>query len=76
MYFKFIFYFLETCTSLSKELCLKTADGMIVDYMFRFLLYSNQSQPSVEAREPAIRVLINLLKYHETSWHIWMVNIE
>lgn len=69
-----IFYLLETCTSLSKELCLKTAEGMIVDNIFHFLLYSNQSQPSIEAREPAIRVLTNLLRYHETSWHIWVVS--
>lgn len=43
--------------------------------MLHFLQYSNQSQPSIEAREPAIRVLTNLLKYHETSWNIWMVII-
>lgn len=66
-----VFWNLDTCTSLSKELCMKTADGVIVDYIFRFLQYSNQSQPSIEAREPAIRVLINLLRYHETSWIIW-----
>jgi hypothetical protein len=66
--------FLDTCTTLSKELCLKTSEGTIVDYMFHFLHYSNQSQPSLEAREPAIRVLTNLLKYHETSWHIWVVS--
>lgn len=69
-----ICYVLDTCTSLSKELCMKTADGVIVDYIFRFLQYSNQSQPSIEAREPAIRVLINLLRYHETSWIIWTVS--
>jgi len=45
-----------------------------VDFIFRFLRYSNQSQPSIEARQPAIRVLTNLLKYQETSWLIWMVN--
>ncbi|CAI6348354.1 unnamed protein product [Macrosiphum euphorbiae] len=66
-----VFWNLDTCTSLSKELCMKTADGAIVDYIFHFLQYSNQSQPSIEAREPAIRVLINLLRYHETSWIIW-----
>ncbi|XP_050438518.1 protein abnormal spindle isoform X3 [Adelges cooleyi] len=66
-----VFWTLELCTSLSKELCKKTAEGTIVDYIFHFLQYSNQSQPSVEAREPAIRVLINLLRYHETSWYIW-----
>jgi len=69
-----ICYILDTCTSLSKELCIKTADGAIVDYIFHFLQYSNQSQPSIEAREPAIRVLINLLRYHETSWIIWTVS--
>lgn len=68
-----LFLFLDTCTSLSKELCVKTAEGTIMNYIFHFLEYSNQSQPSIEAREPAIRVLINLLKYHETSWQIWMV---
>ncbi|VVC41764.1 Hypothetical protein CINCED_3A009489 [Cinara cedri] len=66
-----VFWNLDTCTSLSKELCVKTSEGDIVDYMFHFLQSSNQSQPSIEAREPAIRVLINLLRYHETSWHIW-----
>ncbi|XP_060849151.1 abnormal spindle-like microcephaly-associated protein homolog [Rhopalosiphum padi] len=66
-----VFWNLDTCTSLSKELCMKTADGAIVDYIFHFLQYSNQSQPSTEAREPAIRVLINLLRYHETTWIIW-----
>lgn len=68
--------FLDTCTTLSKELCLKTSEGVIVDNMFHFLQYSNQSQPSIEAREPVIRVLTNLLKYHETSWHIWMVSLQ
>lgn len=72
--FNLTFFFLDTCTTLSKELCVKTSEGMIVDYMFHFLQYSNQSQPSIEAREPVIRVLTNLLKYHETSWHIWMVS--
>ncbi|XP_060855887.1 protein abnormal spindle-like [Metopolophium dirhodum] len=71
-----VFWNLDTCTTLSKELCLKTSEGMIVDYMFHFLHYSNQSQPSIEAREPAIRVLTNLLKYHETSWHIWMRTVN
>lgn len=46
-----------------------------MDYIFHFLLYSNQSQPSIEAREPAIRVLTNLLRCHETSWIIWTVDI-
>ncbi|KAF0764759.1 protein abnormal spindle-like isoform X1 [Aphis craccivora] len=66
----------NTCTTLSKELCLKTSEGTIIDYMFHFLHYSNQSQPSLEAREPAIRVLTNLLKYHETSWHIWVRTVN
>lgn len=65
---------LDTCTSLSKELCLKTSEGDIVDYIFHFLQSSNQSQPSIEAREPAIHVLINLLRFHETSWYIWTVS--
>ncbi|XP_050531513.1 protein abnormal spindle isoform X2 [Daktulosphaira vitifoliae] len=71
-----VFWTLELCTSLSKELCIKTAEGTIVDYIFHFLQYSNQSQPSIEAREPAIRVLTNLLRYHETSWHIWRKTIR
>ncbi|XP_026817930.1 protein abnormal spindle-like isoform X2 [Rhopalosiphum maidis] len=71
-----VFWNLDTCTTLSKELCLKTSEGTIVDYMFHFLHYSNQSQPSLEAREPAIRVLTNLLKYHETSWHIWVRTVN
>lgn len=54
---------------------MKTIESTIVDYMLHFLQYSNQSQPSIEAREPAIRVLTNLLKYHETSWNIWMVSV-
>lgn len=65
----------DTCTALSKELCLRTVEGSIINYMLHFLQYSNQSQPSTEAREPAIRVLTNLLKYQETSWRIWMVSI-
>ncbi|XP_022160068.1 protein abnormal spindle-like isoform X2 [Myzus persicae] len=71
-----VFWNLDTCTTLSKELCLKTSEGMIVDSMFHFLHYSNQSQPSIDAREPAIRVLTNLLKYHETSWHIWVRTVN
>ncbi|XP_025421851.1 protein abnormal spindle-like isoform X3 [Sipha flava] len=71
-----VFWNLEICTSLSKELCLKTAEGIIVDIIFHFLQYSNQSQPSIEAREPAIRVLINLLRYKETSWHIWVRTVN
>lgn len=69
----FFFCISDTCTSLSKELCVKTAEGVIIDHIFHFLQYSNQSQPSVAAREPAIRVLNNLLRYHETSWLIWTV---
>ncbi|KAE9525583.1 hypothetical protein AGLY_014110 [Aphis glycines] len=71
-----VFWNLDTCTTLSKELCLKTSEGTIIDYLFHFLHYSNQSQPSLEAREPAIRVLTNLLKYHETSWHIWVRTVN
>lgn len=70
----FFFCVLDICTSLSKELCIKTAEGTIIDCIFHFLLYSNQSQPSMEAREPAIRVLTNLLRYHETSRTIWKVS--
>lgn len=68
------FRVLDTCTSLSKELCIKTVEGNIVNCIFHFLQYSNQSQPSIEAREPAVRVLINLLRYHETSQIVWKVS--
>ncbi|VVC38206.1 Hypothetical protein CINCED_3A000313 [Cinara cedri] len=71
-----VFWNLDTCTSLSKELCIKTIEGTIIDYIFRFLQYSNQSQPSIEAREPAIRVLTNLLRYHETSQLIWTKTVN
>lgn len=64
----------DTCTALSKELCIKTVEGDIVDYIFHFLMNSNRSEPSIEARQPAIRVLINLLRYNETKRLIWIVS--